>query len=96
MSASAFAATYYGANGWLLEIAGLRVLVDPWLVGSLMFPPGPWLFQGEMASPLAHTRGAGSALAHPGPARPLPSPHPGAARSATARGGVRPGGPAGA
>jgi L-ascorbate metabolism protein UlaG (beta-lactamase superfamily) len=51
MSASTFAATYYGANGWLLEIAGLRVLVDPWLVGSLMFPPGPWLFQGEMASP---------------------------------------------
>jgi hypothetical protein len=46
-----FTATYFGANGWLLEIAGLRVLVDPWLVGSLVFPPGPWLFQGEMAAP---------------------------------------------
>lgn len=44
-------ATYYGANGWLLEIAGLRVLVDPWLVGSLVFPPGPWLFEGTMAAP---------------------------------------------
>ena len=46
-----FTATYFGANGWLLEIAGLRVLVDPWLVGSLVFPPGPWLFHGEMGSP---------------------------------------------
>jgi L-ascorbate metabolism protein UlaG (beta-lactamase superfamily) len=46
-----FTATYFGANGWLLEMAGLRVLVDPWLVGSLVFPPGPWLFHGEMASP---------------------------------------------
>lgn len=44
-------ATYFGANGWLLEIAGLRVLVDPWLVGPLVFPPGPWLFHGEMAAP---------------------------------------------
>jgi L-ascorbate metabolism protein UlaG (beta-lactamase superfamily) len=49
--AQGFTATYFGANGWLLEIAGLRVLVDPWLVGSLVFPPGPWLFQGELAAP---------------------------------------------
>ncbi len=42
-------ATYYGANGWLLEFAGLRVLVDPWLTGPLQFPPGPWFFQGELA-----------------------------------------------
>ena len=37
------AATYYGANGWLLEFDDLRVLVDPWLRGSLSFPPGEWL-----------------------------------------------------
>jgi L-ascorbate metabolism protein UlaG (beta-lactamase superfamily) len=37
------AATYYGANGWLLEFNNLRVLVDPWLRGSLSFPPGSWL-----------------------------------------------------
>jgi L-ascorbate metabolism protein UlaG (beta-lactamase superfamily) len=49
--APAFNATYFGANGWLLEIAGLRVLVDPWLVGPLVFPPGPWLFQGKMSAP---------------------------------------------
>ena len=41
-------ATYFGANGWLLEISGLRVLVDPWLVGPLVFPPGAWLLKGEL------------------------------------------------
>ena len=43
-------ATYLGANGWFLEVAGLRVLVDPWLSGPLVFPPGPWLLKGEMPS----------------------------------------------
>ena len=42
------AATYFGANGWLLEIDSLRVLVDPWLKGPLSFPPGPWLLKGEL------------------------------------------------
>jgi L-ascorbate metabolism protein UlaG (beta-lactamase superfamily) len=41
-------ATYFGANGWLLEIGGLRVLVDPWLRGDLVFPPGPWLLKGQL------------------------------------------------
>jgi L-ascorbate metabolism protein UlaG (beta-lactamase superfamily) len=41
-------ATYFGANGWLLEIAGVRVLLDPWLRGDLVFPPGPWLLKGEL------------------------------------------------
>ena len=41
-------ATYLGANGWLLEMAGLRVLLDPWLTGPLVFPPGAWLLKGEM------------------------------------------------
>ena len=42
------AATYYGANGWLLEFDDFRVLVDPWLRGSLSFPPGEWLLKGEL------------------------------------------------
>lgn len=42
------AATYLGANGWLLEFEELRVLVDPWLKGSLSFPPGDWLLKGEL------------------------------------------------
>ena len=41
-------ATYLGANGWLLNMAGLRVLLDPWLSGPLVFPPGAWLLKGEM------------------------------------------------
>ena len=44
-------ATYLGANGWLLEIGPLRVLGDPWLTGTLEFPPGPWFFQGELSQP---------------------------------------------
>jgi L-ascorbate metabolism protein UlaG (beta-lactamase superfamily) len=44
-------ATYFGANGWLLEFDGLRVLLDPWLTGSLCFPPGPWFFQGDLPRP---------------------------------------------
>ena len=43
--------TYLGANGWLLEIGNLRVLVDPWLNGPLVFAPGPWFFQGELSQP---------------------------------------------
>ena len=42
------AATYLGANGWLLEFENLRVLVDPWLTGTLSFPPGEWLLKGEL------------------------------------------------
>ena len=45
-------ATYFGANGWLLEWSGLRVLVDPWFRGPLVFPPGPWFFQGELSQAL--------------------------------------------
>lgn len=41
-------ATYYGANGWLLEFGALRVLVDPWLTGALRFPPGAWFFEGQL------------------------------------------------
>lgn len=40
--------TYYGANGWLLELAGLRVLLDPWLVGPLRFGGASWFFEGTL------------------------------------------------
>ena len=42
-------ATYYGANGWLIELAKTRILIDPWLNGDLTFPPGDWLIKGELA-----------------------------------------------
>ena len=42
-------ATYYGANGWLVEFDNIVILVDPWLNGDLTFPPGDWLIKGELA-----------------------------------------------
>ena len=44
----AIKATYYGANGWLLEMNKTRILIDPWLNGDLTFPPGDWLIKGEL------------------------------------------------
>ena len=41
-------ATYYGANGWLVELDHSRILIDPWLHGDLTFPPGDWLIKGEL------------------------------------------------
>ncbi len=43
-------ATYYGANGWLVELNKIRILIDPWLTGDLRFPPGDWLIKGELAN----------------------------------------------
>jgi L-ascorbate metabolism protein UlaG (beta-lactamase superfamily) len=46
--------TWLDSNSWLWEIAGKRILLDPWLVGSLVFGNQTWLFQGEKpnASPI--------------------------------------------
>ena len=43
-------ATYYGANGWLIELDKTRILIDPWLQGDLTFPPGDWLIKGKLAN----------------------------------------------
>ncbi len=45
-------ATYYGANGWLIELDKTRILIDPWLNGNLTFPPGDWLIKGELVKEL--------------------------------------------
>ena len=42
-------ATYYGANGWLIELDKIRILIDPWLQGDLTFPTGDWLIKGKLA-----------------------------------------------
>ncbi len=42
-------ATYYGANGWVIELDKTRILIDPWLNGELTFPPGDWLIKGELS-----------------------------------------------
>jgi len=44
----AIKATYYGANGWLIELDKARILIDPWLNGDLTFPPGDWLIKGKL------------------------------------------------
>ena len=42
-------ATYFGANGWLLELAGRRILVDPW--------PRPVLLNGKAVLLTQESRG---------------------------------------
>jgi L-ascorbate metabolism protein UlaG (beta-lactamase superfamily) len=37
--------TWFNNNSWLIEMAGVRVLLDPWLVGDLMFGNTPWFFR---------------------------------------------------
>jgi L-ascorbate metabolism protein UlaG (beta-lactamase superfamily) len=39
--------TYLDSNSWLIEINEKRILIDPWLVGSLVFGNLTWLFKGE-------------------------------------------------
>lgn len=86
-------ATYFGANGWLLEIAGLRVLVDPWLSGDLVFPPGPWLLKGELPKAVAIPEALDLLLltqgladhAHPDTLQLLPNTLPVVASPAAAR-----------
>ena len=42
-------------NSWILQIGGQTILVDPWLVDSLVLYGQPWLFQAEHSIPLAFT-----------------------------------------
>jgi L-ascorbate metabolism protein UlaG (beta-lactamase superfamily) len=43
--------TWLDNNAWLIEMGGQRILLDPWLVGSLVFGNAPWLFQGIQRQP---------------------------------------------
>lgn len=38
--------TWLDSNSWLIEIAGQRILLDPWLVGPLVFGNMQWLLKG--------------------------------------------------
>ncbi len=44
----AFKATYLGSNGWIIEFKKIRIVIDPWLLGELVFPPGSWFFKGTL------------------------------------------------
>jgi L-ascorbate metabolism protein UlaG (beta-lactamase superfamily) len=39
--------TWLDSNSWLMEIGNQRILLDPWLVGSLTFSNLDWLFKGS-------------------------------------------------
>jgi L-ascorbate metabolism protein UlaG (beta-lactamase superfamily) len=43
--------TWFDSNSWLIEMAGARILLDPWLVGNLMFGNTPWFFKGTHPHP---------------------------------------------
>ncbi|MDX2255581.1 MAG: MBL fold metallo-hydrolase [Pseudanabaenaceae cyanobacterium bins.39] len=43
--------TWLDSNSWLIEMAGKRILLDPWLVGSLMFGNADWLFKADRLTP---------------------------------------------
>jgi L-ascorbate metabolism protein UlaG (beta-lactamase superfamily) len=43
--------TWFDSNSWLIEMAGARVLLDPWLVGDLVFGNVPWFFKAKHRQP---------------------------------------------
>ena len=43
-----FKATYLGSNGWIIEFSKCKIVIDPWLKGDLVFPPGEWFFKGSL------------------------------------------------
>ncbi len=42
-------ATYLGSNGWIIHFPNKRIIIDPWIAGSLVFPPGEWFFKGTLS-----------------------------------------------
>jgi L-ascorbate metabolism protein UlaG (beta-lactamase superfamily) len=45
--------TWLDSNSWSIEMGGKKVLLDPWLVGSLVFGNLPWLFKGDHPAPMS-------------------------------------------
>jgi len=43
-----FKATYLGSNGWIIEFKRNKIIIDPWLIGELVFPLGKWFFKGTL------------------------------------------------
>ena len=43
--------TYLDSNSWLIEIDGQRILLDPWLVGELVFSDQAWLYRSQKNNP---------------------------------------------
>jgi L-ascorbate metabolism protein UlaG (beta-lactamase superfamily) len=47
--------TFIGLNSWLLNIDDLQILIDPWLVDSVIFYGSPWLFEAKHVEPPCYT-----------------------------------------
>jgi L-ascorbate metabolism protein UlaG (beta-lactamase superfamily) len=47
--------TFIGLNSWLLNIDDLQILIDPWLVDSVVFYGAPWLFEVKAVQPPCYT-----------------------------------------
>jgi L-ascorbate metabolism protein UlaG (beta-lactamase superfamily) len=47
--------TFIGLNSWLLNIDGLQILIDPWLVDAVVFYGAPWLFEVKHVEPPCYT-----------------------------------------
>lgn len=45
--------TYLDSNTWLFDFNGTHILLDPWLVGSLVFANQAWFFKGDRTKPKA-------------------------------------------
>ncbi|MBE9099525.1 MBL fold metallo-hydrolase [Vacuolonema iberomarrocanum] len=43
--------TYLDSNSWLIDLEHTRILLDPWLVGDLVFGGAKWLFRGYREAP---------------------------------------------
>lgn len=43
--------TWLDSNTWLIETKQMRILLDPWLVGDLIFANLTWLFRGYRSQP---------------------------------------------
>ena len=48
-----FEATYLGSNGWLIKFKSTNLIIDPWLKGDLVFPPGEWFFKGSLENEIS-------------------------------------------
>lgn len=42
--------TWLDSNSWLIEMGGKKILLDPWLVGPLVFGNIDWLFKGTRST----------------------------------------------
>ena len=48
-----FEATYLGSNGWFIKFKKANLVIDPWLKGDLIFPPGEWFFKGSLENEIS-------------------------------------------